>query len=125
MKQEKEMQEIKGYCTRRQQIGALCLLQPVQGAVIRLNAKQSSHVLTTNVKYNGELEITYKMIKKPINSTTFKDTLFIGRKQTTLTRSMLFNQLFKKTRESSVSPDLGNCHRVHSIWRIWLLDSCF
>ena len=53
MKQEKEMQEIKGYYTGLQQTGALCLLQLVQGAVIRLNAKQSSHVLTSNVKYSG------------------------------------------------------------------------
>ena len=50
MKQEKEMQEIKVYCTGLQQTGALCLLQPVQGAVIRLNVKQSSHVLTSDVK---------------------------------------------------------------------------
>ena len=49
MKQEKEIQEIKGYYTGLQQIGALCLLQPVQGAVIRLNVKQSSHVL--NIKF--------------------------------------------------------------------------
>ena len=61
MKQEKEMQEIKGYCTGLQQTGALCLLQPVQGAVIRLNAKQSSHVLTENVKYSGELKITKRL----------------------------------------------------------------
>ena len=50
MKQEKEMQEIKGYCTGLQQTGALCLLQPVQGAVIRSNAKQSSHVLNIKCK---------------------------------------------------------------------------
>ena len=97
MKQEIEMQEIKGYCTGLQQTGALCLLQPVQGAVIRLNAKQSSHVLTSNVKYSGEFKITYKMITTTINSTAFKDALFIRRKQTTLTRSILFNQLFKNT----------------------------
>ena len=50
MKQEKEMLEIKSYCTGLQQTGALCLLQPVQEAVIRLNEKQSSPVLTANVK---------------------------------------------------------------------------
>ena len=49
----KEMHEIKSYCTGLQQTGALCLLQPVQGTIIRLNAKQSSHVLTSNVKYSG------------------------------------------------------------------------
>ena len=64
MKQEREMQEIKDYYTRLQQTGALCLLQPVQGAVTRLNVKQSSHVLTANVKYSGEIRITYKMITK-------------------------------------------------------------
>ena len=50
MKQEREMQEIKDYYTGLQQTGALCLLQPIQGAVIRLSVKQSSHVLTANVK---------------------------------------------------------------------------
>ena len=50
MKQEKEMQEIKGHCTRLQQTGALRLLQPVQGVVISLNAKKSSHVLIIKCK---------------------------------------------------------------------------
>ena len=97
MKQEKEMLEIKIYCTGLQQTGALCLLQPVQGAVIRLNAKQSSHVLTANVKVQWGAQNYIKNDYKMINSTTFKNGLFIRRKQTTLTRSMLFNQLFKNT----------------------------
>ena len=97
MKQEKEMQEIKGYCTGLQQTGALCLLQPVQGAFIRLNAKQSSHVLTANVKVQWGAQNYIQNDYQMTNSTAFKDPLFIRRKQTTLTRSMLFNQLFKNT----------------------------
>lgn len=57
MKSKKEMQESKSKTIVQwlQQTGALCLLQPIQGAVTRLETKQSSHVLTTNVKYSGEL----------------------------------------------------------------------
>jgi len=54
MKIRKRNAEIKGIAQWLQQIGALCLLQPIQGAVTRLETKQSSHVLTTNVKYSGE-----------------------------------------------------------------------
>ena len=94
MKQEKKCRKLKVYCTGLQQTGALCLLQPVQGTVIRLNAKQSSHVLTTNVKYNGEFKITYKMITSTTNSTAFKDALFIRRKANYFNEIYAINQLF-------------------------------
>ena len=76
MKQEKEMQEIKDYYTGLQQTGALCLLQPVQGAVIRLSVKQSSHVLTANVKVQWGAQ-NYKAITTTTNYPAFKDALFI------------------------------------------------
>jgi len=55
MKIRKRNAEIKGTVQWLQQTGALCLLQPIQGAVTCLETKQSSHVLTANVKYSGEL----------------------------------------------------------------------
>ena len=78
MKQEKEMLEIKSKTTVQWllQTGALCLLQPVQGAVIRLNAKQSSHVLTANVKVQWGAQ-HYKAITTTTNYPAFKDALFI------------------------------------------------
>ena len=76
MKQEREMQEIKDYYTGLQQIGALCLLQPVQGAIICLSLKQSSHVLTANVKVQWGAQ-TYKAITTTTNYPALKDALFI------------------------------------------------
>jgi len=66
------MQESKNKTTVQwlQQTGALCLLQPIQRAVTRLETEQSSHVLTTNVKYSGELIKwgAYKMLTKEVST---------------------------------------------------------
>ena len=80
------MLEIKSKTTVQwlQQTGALCLLQPIQRAVTRLETEQSSHRLTTNVKCSGEL---IKRLQKRFqqclqnglttNYPAFKDALFI------------------------------------------------
>ena len=83
MKQEREMQEIKDYYTGLQRTGALCLLQPVQGAVIRLSVKQSSHVLIANVKVQWGAQNYIQNDYPTTKSTAFKDTLFIRRKKQT------------------------------------------